>query len=171
MLPIFSSAAFHRRSEDAEARWFIDILWILLATGEDTGGQYSVIEQYMPEGAGPGPHVHPFADEAFYVIAGEITAVVGDKTVVLGPNSFGHIPRNTPHAFKVTGKEVCHCLNYYTPAGFEQAILGCSRPAEARTLPPPGLDAPDSPAVLNFASNYWVAPAELPWARQNYSRE
>ena len=104
------------------------------------------------------------------MMTGEITLVVDEKTVVLGPNSFGHIPRNTAHAFKVTSQEVSHCLNYYTPAGFEQAILGCSRPAEARTLPPPGLDAPDSPAVMNFASNYWVAPAELPWAVQSFSR-
>ena len=73
MHPIIPSTPCHRRSEDAPARWFIDILWILLATGEDTGGQYSVIEQYMPPGAGPSAHVHPFSDEAFYVMTGEIT--------------------------------------------------------------------------------------------------
>ena len=50
------------------------------------------------------------------------------------------------HEFKVTGTEVCHCLNYYTPAGFEQASLGRSRPAERRAWPPPGLDAPNSPS-------------------------
>ena len=73
---------------------------------------------------------------------------------------------NTVHSFKVTSKEVCHVLNFYTPAGFEQAITGCSRPAESRTLPPKGLDAPDSPQVGRFFNNYWIAPAELPWAVQ-----
>ena len=37
---MISSTPFHRRSEDAAARWFIDILWILLATGREAGGRY-----------------------------------------------------------------------------------------------------------------------------------
>jgi hypothetical protein len=83
----------------------------------------------------------------------------------------GHIPRNTVHAFKVTSKEVCHVLNYYTPAGFEQALVGCARPAARRELPPPGLDGPDSPQVVRFFHNYWCAPADLPWAVQKFGRE
>ncbi|MFB6878525.1 hypothetical protein [Streptomyces sp. NPDC056323] len=55
-------------------------------------------------------------------------------------------------------------------AGFEQAILGCSRPAERRELPPPGLDAPDSTQVVRFFNNYWIAPANLPWSQQKWSR-
>ena len=86
----------------------------------------------MPEGSGPPPHVHPFEDETFWVMEGEMTVEVGGKTLVLGPGSMSHIPRNTVHAFKVTSKEVCHALNSYTPAGFEWAILGCD------ALPPSG---------------------------------
>src|ERR1700751_5792124 len=99
----------------------------------------------MPPGVGPPPHVHAFEDEAFWVMEGEMTAEVGGKTLVLGPGAMGHIPRNTVHAFKVTSKEVCHVLNYYTPAGFEQALVGCARPAARRELPPPGLEPPGSP--------------------------
>jgi quercetin dioxygenase-like cupin family protein len=132
------SKPFARTREDNQARWLLDILWLVLATGEDTSGQYSVIEQFMPVGSGPPPHVHPFEDEAFYVLAGEMTVIIGGQKVVLGPGSLSHIAKNTVHEFKVTGTEVCHCLNYYTPAGFEQALLGCSRPAELRELPRPG---------------------------------
>lgn len=164
------SKPFARTREDAQARWLLDILWLVLATGEDTNGEYSAIEQFMPVGSGPPPHVHPFEDEAFYVLAGEITVIIGGQKVVLGPGSLGHIPRNTVHEFKVTGREICHCLNYYTPAGFEQAILGSSRAAERRELPPPGLDALDSPHVVRFFNNYWCAPASLLWATQKWSR-
>ncbi|WP_238011399.1 cupin domain-containing protein [Dactylosporangium sp. AC04546] len=167
---IVSSNPVARSRDDAPARWLLDILWLVLATGEDTNGGYSVIEQFMPVGSGPPPHIHPFEDEAFYILAGEMTAIIGGQEVVLGPGSLGHLPRNTVHEFKVTGTEVCHCLNYYTPAGFEQAILGCSRPAERRELPPPGLDAPDSTQVVRFFNNYWVAPAALPWAQQKWPR-
>jgi hypothetical protein len=114
--------------------------------------------------------VHPFEDEVFWVMEGEMTVDVGGETIILSAGMMGHIPRNTVHSFKVTGKDICHVLNYYTPAGFEQAIIGCSRPAEARTLPPKGLDPPDSPKMISFFNNYWVAPAGLPWAVQKFDR-
>lgn len=167
---IVSSNPFARSRDGAPARWLLDILWLVLATAEDTKGEYAVIEQFMPVGSGPPPHVHPLEDEAFYVLAGEMTAIMGGQKVVLGAGSLGHIPRNIVHEFKATGTEVCHCLNYYTPAGFEQALLGCSRPAERRELPPPGLDAPESTQVVRFFNNYWCAPATLPWAQQKWSR-
>jgi quercetin dioxygenase-like cupin family protein len=170
MTTIKPFAPFVSTGKDSPAYWFVDILWVVHATGEQTQGRYSVVEQWMPEGAGPPPHVHPFEDETFWVMEGEMTVEVGGKTFVLGPGSMGHVPRNTVHSFKVTSKEVCHVLNYYTPAGFEQAIAGCSRPAETRTLPPTGLDPPDSPQVVRFFNNYWIAPAELPWAVQTFDR-
>jgi quercetin dioxygenase-like cupin family protein len=171
MTPILSFEPFVSTAKESPAYWLLDILWVVHATGEQTQGRYSIIEQGMPHGVGPPPHVHAFEDEAFWVMEGEMTAEVGGKTLVLGPGGMGHIPRNTVHAFKVTSKEVCHVLNYYTPAGFEQALVGCARPAARRELPPPGLDAPDSPQVVRFFHNYWCAPADLPWAVQKFGRE
>jgi mannose-6-phosphate isomerase-like protein (cupin superfamily) len=171
MTPILSFEPFVSAAKESPAYWLLDILWVVHATGEQTHGRYSIIEQWMPHGVGPPPHVHAFEDEVFWVMEGEMTAEVGGKTLVLGPGAMGHIPRNTVHAFKVTSKEVCHVLNYYTPAGFEQALVGCARPAARRELPPPGLDAPDSPQVVRFFHNYWCAPADLPWAVQKFGRE
>jgi hypothetical protein len=93
-----------------------------------------------------------------------MTVKVGGKTLELGPGSLGHVPRNHVHSFKVTGKQVCHILNYYTPAGFEQAIIGSARPAKRREMPPRGMDPHDSPQVVRYFNNYWVAPADVPWA-------
>jgi mannose-6-phosphate isomerase-like protein (cupin superfamily) len=136
MTPILSFEPFVSTAKESPAYWLLDILWVVHATGEQTQGRYSIIEQWMPHGVGPPPHVHAFEDEVFWVMEGEMTAEVGGKTLVLGPGAMGHIPRNTVHAFKVTSKEVCHVLNYYTPAGFEQALVGCARPAARRELPP-----------------------------------
>ena len=155
---------FVSSAKDCPAYWFVDILWLVHATGDQTEGRYSVIEQWMPQGSGPPPHVHPGEDETFWVMQGEMTIDIGGEVLILGPGSMGHVPRNTVHSFKVTGTEDCHVLNYYSPAGFEQAIMGCARPAEARTLPPKGLDPLHSPKVLQFFNNYWNAPADAPWA-------
>lgn len=170
MTPIISFEPFVSTGKDSPAYWLVDILWVVHATGEQTQGRYSVVEQWMPEGSGPPPHVHPYEDETFWVMEGEMTVEVGGKTLVLGPGTMGHVPRNTVHSFKVTSKDVCHVLNYYNPAGFEQAIIGCARPAESRTLPPRGLDPFDSSKVIQFFNNYWIAPADLPWAVQKFGR-
>ncbi len=171
MKPIRKSEPFISTRNDAPAYWLLDVLWVVHAAGEQTHGGYSLVEQWMPPGAGPPSHVHPYAEEMFFVVEGEMTVEVGGLTLVLGPGSLGHVPRNTVHSFKVTGKTVCHVLNYYTPAGFEQCIIGSARPAERRELPPTGLDALDSPQVTRFFNNYWVAPANLPWAVQQLERE
>ena len=170
MTPIRTSQPIHSTSKDSPAYWLVDVLWVVHATGEQTQGSYSMIEQWMPLGSGPPPHVHPYEDESFWVIDGEMTVEVGGKTLVLGPGSLGHVPRNTVHSFKVTSKAVCRILNYYTPAGFEQCIIGSARPAERRELPPPGLDPLDSPQVARFFANYWVAQATIPWAIQKLDR-
>ena len=170
MTVIRTSDPFISTPKDSLAYWLLDVLWVVQATGEQTQGHYSMIEQWMPQGSGPPPHVHPYEDESFWVIEGEMTVEVGGKTLVLGPGSLGHVPRNTVHSFKVTSKAVCRVLNYYTPAGFEQSIIGSARAAERRELPPAGLDPLDSPQVLRFFNNYWVAQATLPWALQKFDR-
>lgn len=157
--PLFMSAP-----ETAPAYWFLDCLWIVHVNGTQTNGEYSLLEQWMPEGSGPPPHVHPI-EEVFFVIEGEMTVYVGDQVIVLGPGSVGNVPRNTVHHFKTT-KGPCRVLNFYTPAGLEQAIIGIAAPAEARTLPPKGFDKQTMPQMLQFLNNYWSAQAETPWAVQ-----
>jgi mannose-6-phosphate isomerase-like protein (cupin superfamily) len=162
--PIRTSNPFASTFDTAPAYWLLDILWIVHATGQQTDGRYAIIEQLMPDDAFAPPHVHPHEDETFWVLEGETTIKVGDETLILGPGSLGHVARNHVHSFKVTGKTVCHILNYYTPASFEQSIIGIARPAERREMPPCGLDPHDSPQVVRYFNNYWVAPADVPWA-------
>jgi quercetin dioxygenase-like cupin family protein len=156
---------FMSNAEEVPAYWFLNCLWTIHATGIQTGGQYSVIEQLMPEGSGPPPHVHPI-EEVFYVIEGEMTVHLGAphaSVLILGPGTMGHVPRNTIHWFKTT-KGPCRVLNFYSPAGFEQAIAGSARPAGARTLPPKNFDTATHEQMIQFLNNYWSAQAGVPWA-------
>jgi mannose-6-phosphate isomerase-like protein (cupin superfamily) len=154
MTTIRTSEPFLSTPNDSPAYWLLDILWVVHATGEQTQGRYSMIEQWMPNDAFAPPHVHPNEDESFWILEGEMTVKVGGKTLVLGPGSLGHVPRNHVHSFKVTGKTVCHILNYYSPAGFEQTIIGSARPAERREMPPRGMDPHDSPQVVRYFNNF-----------------
>ena len=122
--------------DEGEAYWNVGILWVVLAKGEDTGGQYCLLEQICPKGSGPGPHYHD-QDEWFYILEGQITFVEDGVQVVRGTGSFVTVPRGTVHAFRVES-ETCRLLNGYSPAGFEAMIVEGSVPAERRELPPPG---------------------------------
>jgi len=59
--------------DKAPAYWMYNILWVPLAEGHQTGGSFSVIEQWMRKGSGAlVPHVHNFCDEWFYVMDGAL---------------------------------------------------------------------------------------------------
>ena len=57
--------------ETAPAYWAFGVLWVILVDSAQTGGNFSVMEQWMPAGDGPPAHVHPI-DEWFEVLEGEI---------------------------------------------------------------------------------------------------
>ena len=163
----FPSNAVTTNVADAPAYWFLDILWIILADGADTDGRYCLMEQLMPEGAGPKPHVHPNGDEHFYVLDGSMRMTVGERTFDAGPGGSVWIPRGVVHHFKVSS-ETCRVLNTFAPAGMEQVIKSVGRPAETRTLPPAGSQF-DPAKIGVFANNYWGAESELAFSRPPWS--
>ena len=119
------------------AFWNVDILWVVLADGSKTQGQYSLMWELCPRNSGPPPHYHD-QDEQFYVIDGQITYLAGEQTLVATAGTFVLIPKGTIHSFRVDS-ETAEILNSYTPAGFERTILELAEPAQTRILPPPGL--------------------------------
>lgn len=159
-----SPKGFRYNRETAPAFWMIDILWYVLVDGNDSNGTYSVIEQFMRRDSGAFvPHIHNI-DEWFYVFEGEMNMTAGEESFTARGGDSIWIPRGTVHHFKVTS-EICHVLNGYTPAGFEQVIKGVAQPAQRRELPPTDLPAPDQETVDKIFNNYWTVQADAPWAQ------
>lgn len=153
---------FASKPDTAPAYWFLNSLWIILVDGNDTGGRFSLIEQHMPHGSSPIPHVHHYSDEWFYLLDGSFDAVVGGDHVTANKGDTVWIPRGTVHSFTVTS-ENCHVLNGYEPAGVEQVIKGLGKPAERRELPPPGPMPSERELTLMF-NHYWASEATHLWA-------
>jgi quercetin dioxygenase-like cupin family protein len=103
------------------------------ATGETTGGAFTLLETTVPPGGGPPPHVHTREDESFYVVEGEFEFRTPGDTRRIGPGAFVFAPRNVPHAFRNVGAAPGKLIVFVQPAGFERFL------AEFATLPP---DAP-----------------------------
>src|SRR5271156_5350062 len=64
----------------------------ILVSGEETGGNYAVIEMNVPPGGGPLPHAHPDMQEMFYVVEGEIEFRTEISKTRAGKGGFINIP-------------------------------------------------------------------------------
>ena len=135
------------RTAGGEPRWFFGMLAEVKASAADTGGQYTLVEITAPAGLEAPLHVHYTEDEGFYVLEGSVTVVIGDQTVELaaGEHAFG--PRDIPHRFTV-GPDGARMLWVLTPGGFENLVDDASVPADARTVPPPGVVPPANVAEI-----------------------
>jgi quercetin dioxygenase-like cupin family protein len=140
-------------SEDGEALWFFGTLATFKATSEQTGGQYTLIEQLAPGGMATPLHVQPEDHESFYVLEGELTFYLQDgQPIPATAGSFVHIPKGTPHAFQVDS-ETARFLDLTTPQ-HEHFMRAAGESAQGRVLPPEG--PPDMEKVGTAAQQYGV---------------
>jgi quercetin dioxygenase-like cupin family protein len=95
-------------------------LYTFLATGEDTGGAYSATEVLMQPQSFTPPHCHYQANEAHYVLEGEIEYQLADRTIIATPGTFLNFPKNQYHGFKNIGSNPAKVLVMVTPSGVEQ---------------------------------------------------
>jgi quercetin dioxygenase-like cupin family protein len=123
-----------RQSLD-QSVWYGGSLMTFLATAKDTHGQFALIEAVARKGNAPPPHIHQREDETFYVVEGEITATVGNKTIKATPGTLVFLPRGVAHSFAIESEQV-RMLVLLTPAGMEEWFREFGVPAPAMTLPP-----------------------------------
>jgi len=128
----------------------------LLATGDQTGGAFTLAEIRVTPDNGPPPHIHHREDEAFFVIAGEITFQLGDRQVRCVPGTFVQGPRGIPHAFKNTGKLPARMLVYVTPPGFENFLKEFATPLPSFDAPPLPVTSKDIEKLLAVAPQYGI---------------
>ncbi|WP_089116643.1 cupin domain-containing protein [Streptomyces sp. SS07] len=82
-----------------------------------TGGAYSLIEHsHAPHAPGPPPHVHEHHEEAFRVLAGELSLDVGARTLTLSAGEYAVVPRGEVHRPYNAGEVECRFLFITSPA-------------------------------------------------------
>ena len=67
-------------------------------------------------------HVHDGEDDAFYIIEGEMTFVVGDEDIPAPPGTFVLVPPGVEHGFRNNGEVPVRMFNIHAPAGFDRRI-------------------------------------------------
>src|SRR3954454_24175507 len=86
--------------------------------GDQSGGEWAVVETHVRAGDEPPIHTHTREDESIYVVEGAITAYVGDQQFDVEAGSYAALPNNVPHGYTVRGEEVRLILTLH-PAGAE----------------------------------------------------
>jgi quercetin dioxygenase-like cupin family protein len=140
---------------DCPAHWFVGTLTRVKVSGDQTDGEYSIVDHLAPSGWESPFHVHHGEDELFHVMDGEIEVCYGtDGTGRLnaGPQDTVMLPRDVPHGFRVVSDEPCRILVHVTPAGFEEFIAAAGQPAERLVIPDPA--EPDVEALTATAAAY-----------------
>ncbi len=123
---------------------------VVRATGEETDGQYDLVEFTIPPGPGVTPlHVHHDNDEAMHVIEGELTVKLGEEIRVLEAGAYGMAPRGLPHTYRNSGDGPARVLFIFTPGNHCQYLqeAGERGPVE---------DEADIEALLPILESYGI---------------
>jgi quercetin dioxygenase-like cupin family protein len=90
----------------------------LKLAGEQSAGDYAVVEWHLQAGDEPPIHTHTGEDETVYVLDGAITAFVGDQRIDVEAGSYAALPKDVPHGLSVRGDQA-RLLLTLAPAGAE----------------------------------------------------
>jgi quercetin dioxygenase-like cupin family protein len=151
-----SASLIHLPAGSGRAYSAVGDRYLMLATGEQTGGAYCLTEAHVPPGGGPPPHLHTREEESFYVLEGEITFTVNGQTVVGRPGTFVQIPRGTPHAFKNQSSAPVRMLIQCTPAGFDQFMAEFATELPSSDSPPLPPTPEEIEKVMRLAPKYGI---------------
>ncbi|QDU76024.1 Quercetin 2,3-dioxygenase [Bremerella volcania] len=131
-------------------------LYRYLATGNETGGAYAMIDALIPPGGGPPPHVHSREEESFFVLEGEITFRLDGEVVVAGPNTFLNMPIGSLHSFRNESGQPARMLITLAPAGLEKMFLEVGKVLTTEEEPPQPPTEEEIHKLLEVAPKYGV---------------
>lgn len=131
--------------------WMVGDRLTLVIPAEATGGAFSLMDIFVVPGGGPPPHIHTVASETFRVIEGEVTLLVGERTVRAGPGATVHVPAGVPHNFRNEGGVPARMLMVIAPAGLERLFMEAGVPTAADNDIPAPADEGRIAAILAVA--------------------
>jgi quercetin dioxygenase-like cupin family protein len=148
-------------------------LYTFLATGEETGGAFSLFDFFVPSQSVALPHIHSPEDEAFYVLEGEVTfqlaSPTGIQTQVATPGSLIFLPKERPHGWLNSGTNSAKLLSLVVPGGFEGFFIDQNQPVTDKSAPIPPPLPPELLAPI--AQKYGIRPASTTDFIENNSSE
>lgn len=138
---------------ESELRWLGETSTFFLATGEQTGDAFTLVDERASKGESVPLHRHPDDMESLYVLEGEMTLFIADRPGTrLGAGAFAHLTGGTVHGFRIES-ETARYLLFTTPrhGEFYRAITAPSQPGG---LPP--LEAIDGAQIQRACQEFGI---------------
>jgi mannose-6-phosphate isomerase-like protein (cupin superfamily) len=132
--------------------WVVGDVYTILASGDDTGGAYTMIHAVVPPQGGPPPHLHRREDEAFYVLEGEVLFHADGREFQATAGSCITLPKGTKHFFKNVGNTPAKMLVIVSPSGLENYFIEVGQEATGPVAPP--MTQADIDKLLAVAPKY-----------------
>ena len=131
-----STVSIIRNDGQGEKRWFFGGgLHTWKATSEETNGAFLCFEDHCAEGKMTPFHTHPDADEAFYILEGEIVVHIDGEEHLVGPGGFAVALRGVPHAFMARSDTRMLC--WQTPGTGQAFFRHASEPTAGDAIDGP----------------------------------
>jgi len=127
-------APYFYAPEEAELRWTGRTSTFFLATGEETGGAFSLVDERASRGESVPLHRHTEDMESFYVLEGELTLYIGERAFRAPAGSFAHLPGGTIHGFRIESEQARYLI--LTTAHHGEFYRAISLPSRPGGLPP-----------------------------------
>jgi uncharacterized cupin superfamily protein len=90
------------------------------------------------------------ADEAFYVLSGELEILDGSSTLLARAGDFVFIPRGIRHRFKNTGVHGARLLFMFTPGGVEGVFRYGDKPQPGHPASAWSIERFNTPEIFRF---------------------
>jgi quercetin dioxygenase-like cupin family protein len=127
------------------------------AIAAQTGSAYSLFETITIPGMGTPPHLQHYEDEAFFILEGNYTFLMGEEQIKAQPGTYIFVPRETVHAYTNTGTNPGRMLILVSPGGIHEkffAEAGETIADAANPSEPSG--PPDLPRLVTVAAKYGI---------------
>ena len=119
---------------------------VFKAGGDDGDGTVFIGESTLAAGfPGPPPHRHERHLDSFYVLAGTLTVLLGDRELEAAAGTFAAVPPGVRHTFSNRSAGDVRVLNVMAPGGFERSLKEIWRPTAPGEFPDPALVAQITP--------------------------
>jgi len=102
-------------------------LYRIIASGQETGGRFSVMEAILKPGQGAPLHIHTREDEAFFVLEGEVAFYTTDSEIATQAEGFVSCPPNCIRGFRNNTSKISRMLILYSTSGVEEMTQRAGR--------------------------------------------
>jgi len=128
----------------------------ILASKDDTGGTYSVLEAKVFPNGGPMPHIQTREHEGFYILKGEISFSVDGKEIIAKPGTFVNVPPHATHSFKNKTEVLAKMLIILVPGGLENLFVQVGDEVSDPTIQPSPMSEDKMKKFASLLSDYGV---------------